>query len=123
MSEPVLHGQTPLDFFREQLERAMEHQKVSTSAFTQYYLVNLLAGCVRGEVPPSEPGFDETPLALLYARALQQSSRRDRARLLRAMGDTALFMSGFYADRVSRSLVDFGYYRTMGGFAYAEDSD
>jgi hypothetical protein len=118
MSQRVLQDTTPLEFFREQLERAMEHQKVSTSAFTQYYLVNLLAGCVRGELPPPEPGFDEAPLAILYARAVQ-SSRRDRARLLRAMGDTALFMSGFFAERVSRGLVDFAYYRTMGGYAYA----
>jgi hypothetical protein len=118
MSERLLHGETPVEFFREQLERAMEHQKVSTSAFTEYYLVNLLAGCIRGELPPSEPGYDETPLAILYVRAIQ-SSRRDRAKLLRAMGDTALFMSGFFADSVSRRLVDLDYYKAMGGFAYA----
>jgi hypothetical protein len=118
MSERLLHGETPVEFFREQLERAMEHQKVSTSAFTEYYLVNLLAGCIRGELPPTEPGYDETPLAILYVRAVQ-SSRRDRAKLLRAMGDTALFMSGFFADSVSRRLVDLDYYKAMGGFAYA----
>ncbi|HUG53822.1 MAG TPA: hypothetical protein VMR21_09475 [Vicinamibacteria bacterium] len=118
MKKRLVHGETPVEFFREQLERAMEHQKVSTSTFTQFYLVNLLAGCVRGELPPSEPGYDETPLAVLYVRAVH-ASRRDRARLLRAMGDTALFVSGFFADSLSRSLVDLDYYRTMGGFAYA----
>jgi hypothetical protein len=125
MTERLVHGETPVEFFREQLARAMEHQKVSTSAFTQYYLVNLLAGCVRGELPPSEPGFDETPLAVLYVRAVH-ASRRDRARLLRAMGDTALFVSGFFADSLTRSLVDLDYYKTMGGFAYsrlARDED
>ena len=118
MTERLVHGETPVEFFREQLERAMEHQKVSTSAFTEYYLVNLLAGCVRGELPPSEPGYDETPLAVLYVRAIH-SSRRDRARLLRAMGDTALFVSGFFADSLSGQLVDLDYYKAMGGFAYA----
>jgi hypothetical protein len=125
MSKQLVRGETPVEFFREQLERAMEHQKVSTSAFTQYYLVNLLAGCVRGELPPSEPGYDETPLALLYVRAVQ-SSRRDRARLLRSMGDTALFVSGFFAESLSRRLVDLDYYKAMGGFAYsrlARDED
>ncbi len=125
MSEGLVKGQTPVEFFREQLERAMEHQKVSTSAFTQFYLVNLLAGGVRGELPPSEPGYDETPLAVLYVRAIQ-SSRRDRARLLRAMGDTALFMSGFFADSLSGRLVDLDYYKAMGGIAYrrlARDED
>jgi hypothetical protein len=118
MTERLVHGETPVEFFREQLERAMEHQKVSTSEFTQYYLVNLLAGCLRGELPPSEPGYDETPLAILYVRAVH-SSRRDRARLLRAMGDTALFVSGFFADSLSGRLVDLDYYKAMGGFAYA----
>jgi hypothetical protein len=118
MTERLVHDETAVQFFREQLEQAMEHQKVSTSQFTQYYLVNLLAGVVRGHVPPIEPGYDETPLALLYVRAIQ-SSRRDRAKLLRAMGDTALFVSGFFADSLGGRLVDLDYYKAMGGFAYA----
>jgi hypothetical protein len=115
----LVREESPIEFFKEQLERAMEHQKVSTSAFTEHYLVSLLAGCVRGDgLPPSEPGYDEMPLAVLYARALH-ASRRDRARLLRAMGDSALFVSGFFADSLSRTLVDLAYYRAMGGQAYA----
>ena len=90
MSERLVRGETAVEFFREQLERAMDHQKVSTSTFTQFYLVNLLAGCLRGELPPTEPGFDETPLALLYVRAIQ-SSRRDRAKLLRGRHDFTAF--------------------------------
>lgn len=118
MAEKLVR-ETPIEFFREQLERAMEHQKVATSAFTEYYLVNLLAGCVQGDpLPAPEPGYDETPLALLYARAIQ-ASRHERARLLRAMGDTALFVSGFFAERLSGKLVDLAYYRAMGGQAYA----
>jgi hypothetical protein len=117
MSE-LVKDETPMEFFREQLEKAMEHQKVSTSAFTEYYLVNLLSACVHGDLPPAEPGFDETPLAVLYIRAVQ-SSRAERTRLLRAMGDTALFVSGFFADSLSRGLVDLGYYKAMGGHAYA----
>lgn len=118
MTERLVHDETAVQFFREQLEQAMEHQKVSTSEFTQYYLVNLLAGVMRGHLPPAEPGFDEMPLALLYVRAIQ-SSRRDRAKLLRAMGDTALFVSGFFADSLGGRLVDLDYYKAMGGFAYA----
>jgi hypothetical protein len=117
MSE-LVRDETPMEFFREQLEKAMEHQRVSTSAFTEYYLVNLLSACVHGDLPPSEPGFDETPLAVLYIRAVQ-SSRAERTRLLRAMGDTALFVSGFFTDSLSRGLVDLGYYKAMGGQAYA----
>jgi hypothetical protein len=118
MTEPLVRNETAVEFFRDQLEQAMEHQKVSTSEFTRYYLVNLLAAVVRGPLAPTEPGYDEMPLALLYVRAVQ-SSRRDRAKLLRAMGDTALFVSGFFADSLGGRLVDLDYYKAMGGFAYA----
>ena len=119
MSERLVSGETPVEFFREQLGKAMEHQRVATSAFTEFYLVNLLAACIRGEsLPRPEPGFDEMPLALLYARSLQ-ADRHDRARLLRAMGDTALFVSGFFASSLSESAGSLKYYCDLGGHAYA----
>ena len=118
MAQRLVQGETPVEFFREQLERAMEHQKVSTSSFVSYYLVNLLTSCVAGELPPPEPGYDGTPLAVLYIRAAQ-AARYERARLLRTLGDTALFRSGFFPDSIGRGDVDLDYYRSMGGFAYA----
>jgi hypothetical protein len=115
----LVHGQTPVEYFREQVGRAMEHQRVSTSALTEYYLVNLLASCVRAEsLPAPEPGFEETPLALLYIRALR-ASHYERARLLRGTGDTALFLSGFFAESLSEKAVDIRYYQALGGSAYA----
>jgi hypothetical protein len=115
----TLVRETPAEFFREQLGKAIEHQRVSISAFTEYYLVNLLAACMRGEnLPGREPGYDETPLALLYLRALN-ASRYERSRRLRAMGDTALFVSGFFADSLGDRRDDLGYYRSLGGAAYA----
>jgi hypothetical protein len=114
----LVRDETPVEFFREQLERALEHQHVATSEFTEFYLVNLLAGCVGSDpLPAPEPGYDEMPLALVLARALQ-SSRRDRSRLLRALGDGALFTSGFFADSVQAGGVSLGYYRDLGGRAY-----
>ena len=114
----LVRDETPVEFFREQLEKALEHQRVATSTFTEFYLVNLLAGCVSGDpLPPPEPGYDEMPLAVLLARALQ-SSRRERTRMLRALGDSALFTSGFFADSLQGGLVNLGYYRELGGRAY-----
>lgn len=118
MPERLVH-ETPVEFFRGQLLKAMEHQRVSTSAFTEFYLVNLLASCLRGEaLPAPDSGYDEMPLALLYARALA-ASRIERARLLRVLGDTALFVAGFFPESLNRRLVDVGYYRSLGGYAYA----
>jgi hypothetical protein len=119
MPEKLVTDESAVQFFREQLVKAMEHQKVSTSAFTEYYLVNLMAAFMRGEaLPGREPGYDETPLVLLYVRALE-ASRWERARLLRAMGDTALFVSGFFADSLAGKEGDLRYYATVGGHAYA----
>jgi hypothetical protein len=119
MAKETLVRATPVEFFREQLAKAMEHQRISTSAFTEYYLVNLLAACVRGDtLPQPEPGYDEMPLALMYARALH-ASHLEQARLLRALGDTALFVAGFFADSLNHKAVDLAYYRSLGGFAYA----
>jgi hypothetical protein len=119
MPEILVRDETPSEFFREQLGKAMEHQRVSTSAFTEYYLVNLLVACVRGDVLPGrEPGYDETPLALLYMRAVQ-APRAERTRLLRLLGDSALFVSGFFADSLDNAPAGHGYYRALGGRAYA----
>lgn len=115
----VVSENTPALFFRDQLLTAMEHQRVSTSQFTECYLVNLLAGFASGErLPGREPGFDETPLALMYARALSASSF-ERAVLLRSAADTALFVSGFFSDSLRGGKGDVRYYASLGGQAYA----
>ena len=115
----IVRDQTAIAFFHDQLLAAMEHQQVSTSAFTECYLVNLLTAFVRGErLPAREPGFDETPLALLYGRALEATGW-ERSQLLRATADTALFISGFFADSLARGGSDLRYYAMLGGRAYA----
>jgi hypothetical protein len=119
MAESLLASDTPMEFFRARLTEAMENQRVSASAFTEFYLVNLLTSCIRREVLPGpEPGFTETPLALLYARALE-GPPEDRTRRLRQLGDTALFVSGYFPDSHLGGAVDHSYYRELGGRAYA----
>ena len=115
----VVREKTATAFFHEQLLAAMNHQKVSTSAFTEFYLVNLLTAFVCGRrLPGREAGFDETPLALLYARALEFSGW-ERATRLRATADTALFVSGFFPDSLPRGGSDLRYYASLGEQAYA----
>jgi hypothetical protein len=119
MPESLVREETPALFFRDQLVTAMDHQGVATSPFTECYLVHLLAGFAQGDrLPGREPGFDETPLAILYVRALQ-ASRFERALLLRATADTALFVSGFFAESLPGGDGDIRYYASLGGRAYA----
>jgi hypothetical protein len=114
----VLRDETSFEYFREQVVAALERQKVETSAFTEYYLVDLLARCVEGRTSTTpDPGDDAMPLSLLYLRALHAASR-ERARLLRAMGDTALFVSGFFPESVEDRVGDLRFYHRLGGDAY-----
>ncbi len=118
MPEGLVREETAALFFRDQLVSAMEHQKLSTSTFTEFYLVHLLAGFASGgRLPGREAGFDETPLAILYARALQ-AAPFERALRLRATADTALFVSGFFADSLPGGDGDIRYYAGLGGRAY-----
>jgi hypothetical protein len=123
MRERVIRDETAAAFFHEQLLEAMKHQRVCASAFTECYVVNLLAAFARGEaLPGREPGFDETPLAILYARALETSGW-ERAQLLRVTADTALFVSGFFADSLPRGGAGLRYYVALGRQAYARLGD
>ena len=123
MPERVIRDETAVWFFHEQLLEAMRHQRVCASAFTECYVVNLLAAFASGEaLPGREPGFDETPLALLYTRALQASGW-ERAQLLRGTGDTALFVSGFFGDSLPREGGGLRYYTALGRQAYGHLGD
>ena len=53
MADPLLSHDTPMEFFRARLTEAMENQRISASAFTEFYLVNLLTSCVRREASTS----------------------------------------------------------------------
>ncbi len=113
MSEPII-SQSPAEFFHEALAGALAHRRLRLQGETEFYLVNLLDAFL--SVPA---GGDPTaePLALLLARALG-AGRGERYRLLKRLGDTSLFVSGFFPDSLARSAVGAGYYAAMGERAY-----
>jgi hypothetical protein len=120
MGHRLTDGQTPFEFFREQVVHAIERQKLAVSPRTQHYLVDLLERCVRADALAlaGDQGGADMPLAMLYLEALR-SARHERPRRLRATGDRALFVSGFLADSVLGKVGDLRYYRTLGCDAYA----
>lgn len=96
----------------------MASRKLRILQETEFYLVNLLASRLRarGAGAAPEPAADE-PLALILARALA-GDRQQRYRELKRLGDTSLFVSGFFSDWLARSTVGTGYYAAMGERAY-----
>ena len=114
MPEGPVRGESPVEFFKDAVERAMRRHRVQTSEWTVYYLVNLLASQVWAA---KSPGAEDEPLGLRWIRAMQAgdgSNRQD----LRQIGDQALFVVGFFGDSLHRRFVDVGYYVSIGGRAY-----
>jgi hypothetical protein len=120
VSSRLVVGKSAHEFFREILTDVLSHRRAHVQEVTEFYLVNLLAGFLEKErlfVEQPDGTVTVEPLALILLRAVG-ADRRGRATHLRRLGDTALFVSGFFGDSLARSLVDVGYYIAMGERAY-----
>ena len=98
------------EFFHGAVVAALGRQAVETSEFTESYLVGLLGQFAK------EPITDE-PLSMMLAGVIEPGSR---VTVLKQVGDTALYVAGFFAESLNRKLVDVDYYIEVGGAAYAE---
>lgn len=116
MAEGLFRSESPVEYFKEQVEGAMQRHRLTTSEWTAYYVVNLLSGFVSIERQASDGGADE-PLGVRLARAmqLQGAARREE---LRRVGDSSLFVAGFFGDSLNRRLVDIDYYISLGEHAF-----
>jgi hypothetical protein len=113
MSDAVVRRESAAEYFKELVECALAHQRITAGELTSFYVVNLLTGFLQRSALE-----DETPMALRLAEALDAAGTRQRESL-RQIGDLSLFMSGFFADSLQRRLVDVDYYASIGGTAYA----
>src|SRR5688500_13402457 len=101
------------EFFHEAVTSALRSRSVSAAEATEFYLVNLLTEFTK------TTRVDEEPLALKLAE-ISGATPDVRARGLKEIGDTSLYVSGFFADSLTRRLVDVDYYIAMGGSAYGQ---
>src|SRR5438105_12359114 len=117
----VLFAASVHDFFRQIVSLALENQRASVQQATELYLANLLGGFVQTEsllFRDENGNLHQRPLALLLKDALDAEETTARARLLRRLGDTSLFVSGMFGECLNRRAVDVDYYIEMGGRAY-----
>ncbi len=120
MSDRIVVGKSAQEFFRELVSDALSQRRLQIQEATEFYLVNLLAQHLQKErlFAGMEGGEGQIePLALMLKRAME-GDREARWRHLKRLGDTSLFVSGFFGDSLARSLVDVGYYIAMGERAY-----
>ncbi len=104
---------SPNGFFSEMVEEGLQRKHMKVSPGTRSYLVNLLEYYLDARNLTKE----DSTLAEMYLRAAD-TSKPESKDLLKKLGDKSLYISGFFGDSLSRSLVDVNYYAGMGGAAY-----
>ena len=105
-------GSTVEAFFQDEVERAFREEGLAPGVAVEHYVVQLLAGYAVRQI-------ESTPLALRMLAAAE-APPPERRRHLRRIGDTSLYVSGFWSDSLEGRVVDVDYYIEMGGTAYGE---
>ena len=111
----MVRRESAVEYFKELVDGAMEHQHLDATEHAAFYVVQLLAGFL--QQPAADTGDASEPLAIKLARALESGGVRQRLGL-KQVGDLSLFTSGFFADSLARKVVDVDYYVSIGGYAY-----
>jgi hypothetical protein len=111
---PMDHSQSLTGLFRELVHTAVTAQEVAPSAAVQSYLVHVLEAFVR----PDRADLLDPPLALDFLAA-DHLPARQRFDKLKRVGDTALFVTGMFADSLERRPVGASYYTALGRTAFA----
>lgn len=112
--------QIPLmEFFKERVETALNHQNIEASPDCEFYIVNLLQEFKKSEKLFEKQGTEltEKPLALLLANA-HEGNTQTKIRLFKHIGDISLYTAGFFRERLKKKSVGVPYYIRMGKSAY-----
>jgi hypothetical protein len=118
MAVALCQGEGVVEYFKGLVHEAMDRQRVDADELTSCYVVQMLSSFARsGMATGGDTAFSDEPLAVRLGQALETGGTRQRV-LLRQVGDASLFISGFFPDRLRRSLVDVDYYAALGGYAY-----
>ncbi len=107
-------------FFSEIVGQAMQQRKLRAEPLVRHYLVELLTTYMLTsnlyEVDENGKTKQDTLAeTLLKAWQAEPPLRRE---MLKKLGDTSLYISGFFGDSLRRKLVDVDYYAEIGGVAY-----
>jgi hypothetical protein len=113
------------EFFHDDMQAALQKQRVAVDQHTEHYIVNILTMFARSEelYEQTSEGIRLKPLAHMLADALQAQTSQQRDQALRRLGDVSLFIAGFFAQSFARRLVDIDYHIAMGGRAYGTLAD
>ena len=99
-------------FFHEVVTDALAAMDVDATAPAEWYLVGLLGDFAHARIT-------DEPLAMKLASA-RDAEPGARIRTLKEVGDTTLYLTGFFADSFHGTMVGPDYYIGLGRSAYQE---
>ena len=123
MSPEIRLTATPQEFFQERVNLAKATLKVNLPGEVEFYVVNLLCSFIAAPATSKENGsggdatFLEKPLAFML-RDASEAAPQDKPGKYRALGDTSLYITGFFQDYFNRKTFDIDYYITLGRTGY-----
>lgn len=110
-------------YFREAMDAALRSSNISMTESAQVYVVHML-----NEFSRSERAFagcehrEKVSMADLLYRAYETDDH-EALRIYRHLGDTSLYLLGFFKESKNKGIVSITYYRDIGSFAYGFASD
>ena len=122
MSNCSLNLMKPVEFFRGQVCQAADSLNLKLDDQVEFYLVNLLCDFIHPFQNEEDGELFEKPLAVLLKEALE-SSPGVQLKLLKKLGDTSLYIAGFFQDFFKKKTYPIGYYINMGSSAYQNVSN
>jgi hypothetical protein len=114
----------PQEFFQAQVSQAISNQKLQVKDEIEFYLVNLLCEFIaprKLETVAGELDALETPLAVMLKEAIEAPPSQ-QIKIFKYLGDSSLYVAGFFQDYFNRKTFDIGYYISLGSSAYGNVS-
>lgn len=108
----------PTEFFKERVSNVLTKNKIKASETVEFYIVDLLERFIAAKEISSDP----LAIQLLKSQELGVTGI-EKVKILKNLGDTSLYVSGFFRDSLNRKIVDLDYYREMGAIAYKSLSE
>lgn len=105
-----------MEFFKGKVDKAVKRNRFKADKMLCYYIVNLMTEYSRTDYYYSADQEDTLVAALNKAMNSENPKKIAQYKML---GDYTLFISGFFHDCLSTSLIDINYYILIGKMAYS----
>ncbi len=112
---------TAQSFFRERICSASQQLNVKLNGDVEFYLVNLLTEFIDPKNLNDEFDSDvlSTPLVFLLKKIIESPESKQPS-MYRRLGDTSLYISGYFQDYFNDKAFDINYFMMMGASAYQQ---